>query len=133
MRCKWQGANTHQTRDEVSPGAVKTLAVATFPAGYSAACECKLSQGKVSAEDCSSISVFDESGTPVAHFKAKKYRMGQNESGEIVIYAMPSGQTQDSNTRCGDMRAHGLAAHGERLAGINQRNADFWAARDAEN
>jgi hypothetical protein len=79
-------------------------------------------------EECDGWCIFDGDGNEVARFTGKQFRARQGESGEIVVYAMPvssSAQTQDNDYRpCRD-----TTAHAQRLAGVNQRNQDFWRAR----
>ncbi len=124
MKCKWRGANTHRTRDEVSPAAIKTLKVAAFPAGHSAVCNCAASEGKMKPEDCDGLCVYDGDGNEVAKFSGKQFRAAQNADGGILVYSMP-GATQDRNSRpCRD--------HSERLAALNTANVDYWARCNAE-
>jgi hypothetical protein len=133
MKCKWRGTNTHHTTD-ASPGAVKSLTVATFPKEFSGACEC--AQGKVSAENCSGFTIFDEDGKAVAHFRGEKYRMAQAEAG-LVIYAMPDAtgvqtqdpvQTQDgAPTPCRD-----FGEHSRKLTEWNAKNSSFWERLNRE-
>jgi hypothetical protein len=158
MKCKWKGANMHRTRDSVSPGAIETLKVAEFPPTYSAVCECQLSGGTVSEADCSSLTVFDETGAACAHFIGAKYRQDMGEDG-LIVFAMPTEQANHTDNdsigsvisaaKTGSGMGEKVAQGGvpgvtdvptqdrtpitvdtrNRLAEINQKNQSFWAKR----
>jgi hypothetical protein len=124
-RCQWRGANTHSTRDQVSHGAMKSLQVAAFPAGHSAVCNCSASEGKMKPEDCDGLCVYDGDNSEVARFTGKHFRAQQGEDGGILVYAMPTAQTQDHTDVA--VIDRDMSAHAKRLAGINRANDDFWA------
>ena len=120
MKCKLRGANTHRTSDAVSPGAIKTLQVARFPADYSALCNCMMSDGKMRPEDCDGITVYNGENVEVAQFSGKQFRAQQSEDGGITVWSLP-GATQD--------RAFNL---GNALRALNEKNDAFWRSRYEE-
>jgi hypothetical protein len=130
MKCKWHGVNHHRTRDQASPGAIETLKVAAFPPKFSAACEC--SQGKVSAENCSGFSLFEEDGKPVAHFAGSKYRVGQGESGEVVVYSAPNAPSTESTPTQDSTPCRDFMAHSRKLTEWNAKNSSFWERLNRE-
>jgi hypothetical protein len=99
----------------------KAEKVAEFPAAYTGNCACSLSEGKMSADDCDGLMVFDDDGNQVATFKGKNYGMGRNDAGLLTVYrvAAPAAATSDA----------AFARNREpdaRIAALNKRNAEFW-------
>ena len=121
MKCQRRGANFHRTRDAASPGAIRSLQVAKFPAGHSAVCNCVASLGKMKPEDCDGLCIYDGDNAEVARFKGKQFRAEQTDDG-ISVWVWPTTKTQDR--ACRD--------HSERLAAMNARNNSFWAGRNEQ-
>ena len=108
---------------------MKALQVATFPSSFSAACECRLSDGAIAEQDCSTVTVFDETGQSVAHWKSDRYRLALGEDGSIVVFAMPAAQSKGTQ----DSLPVQTREHFSQLAELNRLNESFWRKRNGEN
>jgi hypothetical protein len=115
MKCK---PSTH-TRDEVSSKAAEAMQFGLFGKGHTAQCRC--SAGECATEDCDAVYVHDGTGRRIATLHGRDVRAKILDSGHLAVYRLPS-PTRDE--------VHPVGCCRDRLAGINQANAKFWARRE---
>jgi hypothetical protein len=133
VRCKpgKKKIDQHPTRDVASPAAANgPLRVALYRPGHTALCQCAAEQSD--PKKCAALLIYD-GDEHVATFHGTNFRAAEEQDpagvglSGLVVYRMPSGQTQDAAPQL---------AEGEklfmRLQEINRRNAEFWEKRRAE-
>lgn len=121
--CKWRGVNRHPTRDavQVSDGAVQQTAVAMFKQGYNSTCRCMVEEG-CKPEDCDALFITDQNGQHLATLHGSELRARQLQNGALAVYR--------ASVKTGDAAIdRAVVEIRNRLAEINRRNSDYWAAR----
>jgi hypothetical protein len=114
-RCQNRVTSAH-TRDcaWLSPGARHALQVATFPATFSASCECQRSQGRIDPSDCKGWTIFGPDGREVATF-GPDFTVAPDETTGAILVMHKSPQ-----------RLTATQDHAIRMKRINERNKAFW-------
>jgi hypothetical protein len=144
-RCSQRRINLHPTQDgiaSVSDAAAKALMQARFPAGHRVSCDCMESNGKMKAEDCKNLNVYDGDNKRIAGFSIQDFQAAQTGDGSISILRRAS--TQDSVAQdavikemarafpCSTVGEYVRQHGGEKLtlAELNRQHAEFYKRGD---